>query len=154
MADRRLTFVALGVSDLRRSVRFYREVLGLPLRAADHDAELDDPWYGGEHAAYSWTDGAFIHFALYPKREPQRPVATGAQIGFHVPDFDATHARVVASGTPVVSEPRDEPWGRTARYLDPDGNIVSITESQSRAGRTSSPTPARAEGPRARQPRR
>jgi lactoylglutathione lyase len=128
MADRRLTFVALGVSDLRRSVRFYRDVLGLPLRDADHDAELDDPWYGGEHAAYSWTDGAFLHFALYPKREPKRPVATGAQIGFHVTDFDATHARVVASGASVVSGPRAEPWGRTARYLDPDGNIVSITE--------------------------
>jgi hypothetical protein len=29
----------------------------------------------------------------------------------------------------VVSEPRREPWGKTARYLDPDGNIVSITEA-------------------------
>ena len=34
-----------------------------------------------------------------------------------------------ASGAKVVLEPRREPWGKTARYLDPDGNIVSITES-------------------------
>ena len=129
MTEHRLTFVALSVSDLDRSLRFYRDRIGLPLHEANHDAEKQDPWYGGEHAAYSWTEGAFIHFALYPQREPQRPVATAAQIGFHGADFDSVHQRVLDSGVTVVSEPRSEPWGKTARYLDPDGNIVSISES-------------------------
>jgi hypothetical protein len=77
-------------------VQFYREILGVPLEDANHDSEKRDPWYGGEHAAYSWTDGAFIHFALYPAHEPERPVATAAQIGFHVPDFEAINQRVRA----------------------------------------------------------
>jgi catechol 2,3-dioxygenase-like lactoylglutathione lyase family enzyme len=129
MTERRLTFVALSVSDLQRSVEFYREVLGIPLHDSTHDSEKLDPWYGGEHAAYSWTDGAFIHFALYPQHEPERPVATAAQVGFHVSNLEEVHQRVLASDAQVVVEPREEPWGKTARYLDPDGNIVSITES-------------------------
>jgi lactoylglutathione lyase len=125
--NQRLTFVALSVSNLDRSLRFYRDALGLPLQEESHDSDLGDPWYGGRHAAYSWTGGAFIHFALYPSRPPERPVSTGAQVGFHVSDFAAVHARIVRAGFSVVQEPRNEPWGKTARYLDPDRNIVSIT---------------------------
>jgi catechol 2,3-dioxygenase-like lactoylglutathione lyase family enzyme len=129
MMDHRPIFVALSVSDLARSLHFYRDFLGIPLEDATHDSDKQDPWYGGEHAACSWTDGAFIHFALYPKHEPERPVTTAAQIGFHVEDFGAVHERVLRSDVRVVQEPRIEPWGRTARYLDPDGNIVSITQA-------------------------
>lgn len=127
MSDRRLTFVALSVSNLPKSAEFYRTLLGVPLQDESHDEELNDLWYGGTHAAYSWTDGAFLHFAIYPSREPQRPVATGAQIGFHVGDFEEVHDRVTQAGVSIVQQPRVEPWGKTARYLDPDGNIVSIT---------------------------
>lgn len=129
MTPSRLTFVALSVSNLEKSVDFYRTVLGLPIHDTTHDEELDDPWYGGPHAAYSWTNGAFLHFAIYPSKEPARPETTAVQIGFHVDDFDEVHERVSRSGIKVVQDPRAEPWGRTARYLDPDGNIVSITST-------------------------
>ncbi len=131
MSEERLTFVALNVSDLEASVRFYRDVVGVQLHESSHDLDLDDPWYGGRHAAVSWTDGAFLHVALYPTREPNRPVTTGAQIGFHTTEFEAAYARLTASGAEVLQSVRSEPWGRTARFRDPDGNIVSITEQQS-----------------------
>jgi catechol 2,3-dioxygenase-like lactoylglutathione lyase family enzyme len=128
MSNSRLTFVAISVSDLDRSTWFYRDILVIPLREESHDSELNDPWYGGNHAALSWTDGAFIHFAIYPSREPLRPTTRGAQIGFHVADFDRLYARAKANDIEVAQDAREEPWGRTARFLDPDDNIVSITE--------------------------
>lgn len=128
MSHDRLTFLALNVSDLEGSLHFYRDVVGMPLQATSHDAELNDPWYGGDHAAYSWTDGAFIHFAIYPARGQNRPVTTAAQIGFHVADFGSAYTRLISNGSTMLQEARDEPWGKTARFLDPDGNIVSITE--------------------------
>jgi len=131
MSEHRLTFVALNVSDLDRSLDFYRDILGVPVRETAHDAELDDPWFGGRHAACSWTDGAYLHFAIYPSREPERPTSKSAQIGFNVDDFDAVHRRLANTGVEIVQVPRTEPWGRTARYLDPDDNIVSITERAS-----------------------
>ena len=131
MSRERLTFVALNVSDLDVSLGFYRDIVGVQLHESTHDSELDDPWYGGPHAAISWTDGAFLHVALYPQREPNRPVTTGAQIGFHTTEFEATYDRLAASGAEMLQGVREEPWGRTARFLDPDGNIVSITEQQS-----------------------
>jgi predicted enzyme related to lactoylglutathione lyase len=130
MSNHRLTFLALNVTDLELSTNFYRDILGVPVARSSHDSELDDPWYGGEHAALSWSEGAFLHFALYPSRIPERPVTRSAQVGFHVDDIDTIHKKLKNAGSIVLEAPRDEPWGRTARYLDPDENIVSITQGE------------------------
>lgn len=124
----RMIFVALNVSDLPRSTAFYQEAFGLEFHS-DVNEPRSDPWYGGEHNAISWTDGAFLHFALFPAAEPGRPVSRDAQVGFDTDDVEAGHRRAVGAGAVVVHPPRDEPWGATARYRDPDGNLVSITQA-------------------------
>lgn len=126
MTIHRLTFIALYVSDQDSSTDFYREILGVPFKASLHDAELEDPWYGGDHAALSWTDGAFLLFALYPSREPERPVSTSAQIGFHVDDFDTIHHSLEAAGTMILTSPRDEPWGRTVSQLEVYSALMTV----------------------------
>ena len=123
----RIIFIALNVSDLERSAAFYRDALGIDLHR-DTNEPVTDVWIGGEHAAFSFTDGAFLHFALFPALVPERPVTREAQIGLSVTDIDAAHAKAVAAGAPVVHGPREEPWGMTARYRDPDGNLISITQ--------------------------
>lgn len=124
----RVIFIALNVIDVDRSVRFYEGAFGLDLHR-DENEPLNDVWIGGYHAATSWTAGAFLHFALFPALLPERPVSRDVQIGFSVEDIGAAHVRAVASGALVVHAPRAEPWGATARYRDPDGNLVSITQS-------------------------
>jgi predicted enzyme related to lactoylglutathione lyase len=49
-----------------------------------------------------------------------------------VDDIDAAHAQAVAAGADIASMPRDEPWGRTAGYRDPDGNVVALTHRPER----------------------
>ena len=119
----RVILLVLEVSDLDRSLRFYRDLLGVPLRR-DLDHGGADRWISGDHAALSWHD-SFFHFSLY---QSKGAVTRDAQLGFPVDDLDEAHVRLQAANVPVDVEPRDEPWGRTARYRDPDGNSVSLTQ--------------------------
>jgi lactoylglutathione lyase len=128
MSGPRLSLVLLEVADLERSLHFYRDLLGLPLHLAKHDTG-DDRWISGAHAAVSWNGGSFLHFALYRSKGV---VTRDVQIGFPTEELDEAHRRLVAAGVVVDHPPRDEPWGRTARYRDPDGNSVSLTESKPR----------------------
>ena len=117
MSDPRLVFVALRVRDVDASARFYRDAFGIDL----HEGQPPEP-----HAEVSWTEGAYLHFALFPTGDESS--MSNTQIGFHVDGVDAAHVRAAAAGANVVYPPRDEPWGRTAAYRDPDGNLVTLTE--------------------------
>jgi predicted RNase H-like nuclease/predicted enzyme related to lactoylglutathione lyase len=114
--ETRLVFVGLHVRDFAASAWFYREAFGVDLRSG----QPPEP-----HAEVSWHEGAYLHLALFP---PNPEVTRNVEIGFHVDDLDAAHARAVAAGAEVVREPQDEPWGRTSAYRDPDGNLVTLTQ--------------------------
>jgi len=120
----RLILIVLEVADIERSLGFYRDLLGIPLRP-DLDHGGGDRWISCDHAALSWTEGAFLHFALY---KTKGVITRDIQIGFPCDDVDAMHDKLTRAKVHVDHGPRDEPWGRTARYRDPDGNSVSLTQ--------------------------
>jgi len=120
----RLVTVVLITSDLDRAVELYGAGFGLDLHLGDHHG--DDPWTSGRHAATSWTDGAFMHFALYASKDGE--VTGRAQIAFRVPDIEAAHEQAVAAGAEVVHGPKSQPWGTSTRYRDFDGNIIELTQ--------------------------
>jgi catechol 2,3-dioxygenase-like lactoylglutathione lyase family enzyme len=124
--DRRLMLVILHCGEIDRSVSFYRDLLGVPLTRDRNEPELD-PWMGGIHNEYSWREGSYLHFSLFPARPPLRPVTTGVQIGFLVDDIMPIHHALQDAGVEILHAPRSEPWGPTGRYLDPDGNVVNLT---------------------------
>jgi lactoylglutathione lyase len=121
----RLNVIILHVSDLEQSLRFYRDLIGIPLERGLNAPE-DDPWFGGHHAELSWRDGAYLHFALFPVR-PTHRVTSGVELAFAVDDARAAHERMISGGAVALHEPRVEPWGVCGRYRDPDGNIVGLT---------------------------
>ncbi len=126
----RLIEVEFRVRDVDRSLRFYRDVVGLPFAGTEvHDGE------GARHAHATWGSwakgaGDFLLFNLYPARAGEE---TGASVGFVVADLDAVHARLEREGVEVVRPPEARPWGRTAVYRDPDGNKISLIEEPRKA---------------------
>jgi predicted enzyme related to lactoylglutathione lyase len=121
--SRRLVAVIVSVSDLDRSVQLYREAFGIDLHPGDNGG--DDRWTGGQHAEVSWTEDAYLHFALYPAKD--HPTSS-VQISFRVDDVEAAHEQAVRAGATVLHGPRTEPWGRSARYEDFDENVVELTQ--------------------------
>jgi predicted enzyme related to lactoylglutathione lyase len=120
----RLVTVVLTVSDLDRAVRIYGGGFGLDFHFDDHQG--DEVWTTGRHAATSWTDGAFMHFALYETKDGTS--TTGAQIAFRVTDIETAHQRALGAGVEVVHGPKSQPWGTSARYRDDDGNVIELTQ--------------------------
>jgi predicted enzyme related to lactoylglutathione lyase len=115
--------LVLPVGDLQASCRFYREALGLTLE----EVTGEDPAAPGS-ARPMWV-------AFDEKKRPtlclrQVSPAPSAQleIGLGVEDLKRAHARAEAGGAAILHPPRKERWGRTARYRDPDGNVVALTE--------------------------
>ncbi|HEY0302785.1 MAG TPA: VOC family protein, partial [Rhizomicrobium sp.] len=72
----RIILLVLEVADVARSLVFYRDLLGIPLRH-ERDHGGGDRWISGDHAAHSWHD-SFFHFALYKSKGA---VTRDAQLG-------------------------------------------------------------------------
>jgi lactoylglutathione lyase len=125
----RLGYAILFVSDLERSIRFYRDVIGLPFRFAN------------ESYAEFATEGA--KFSLYARSGLPELIGRAAPAGeapwpqgevvFLVDDVDAEHARLSQAGVRVLAPPTDRPWGeRTLHVVDPDGNVIELTRPKRR----------------------
>jgi lactoylglutathione lyase len=118
----------LSVSDLSRSLVFYRDLLSGVV--SYRFPEQGEPAFvvvtlgeSSELGLGAMSDGGeAIH------GEPLRP-ASGHRIELcvYVDDVDAVVQAARASSFAVVVEPKDQPWGERIAYLrDPDGNLVML----------------------------
>ena len=119
----RVNYAIVFVSDMGRSVAFYRDVLGLPLR-------FESPGWT-EFA----TEGATL--ALHggegtgSPRDAALPEAAGrCRPGLSVPDLEAFHRRMVEQRVPCLQEPKAIFGDRVAQYADPDGLVLAVSEER------------------------
>ena len=119
----------LVVSDLRRSVDFYRDVVGATVVRE----------YGGTSCVLwfleTWLllvtgggptpDKPDVTFA-----PPADPTQVGHEMTIRVPDCRAAHAELVARGAEFLTPPYD--WGGEVRcfFRDPDGHLLEISEAR------------------------
>jgi lactoylglutathione lyase len=117
----RVSYAIVFVADMSRSVAFYRDTVGLPLR-------FESP----EWSEFA-TDGATL--ALH-KSEGQSPApedpehlpAGRCRPGFRTPDLEAFHRRMVERQVRCTQEPKTLFGTRIANYVDPDGLGFSVSE--------------------------
>ena len=115
MSFRKLGAVILLVSDMNKSVQFYRETLNLPLKK-----ESDE-----------WTE--FFNketvLALHPVKHKES-LKSGQHIllGFSASDFDNTINKLKEKGVVFFKNPKEEGFGKHAIIEDPDGHLISIVK--------------------------
>ncbi len=111
---KKLKYAIVFVSDMQRSIAFYRDVLGLPLK------------FESPHWSEFANEGSTI--ALHPA-SAENPAGT-CQLGFSLEGgLDAYHEKLIAQGVKVIMAPRDEQFGiRQAVYADPDGLRFTLAE--------------------------
>ena len=118
---RKVDAVILLVSDMERSIRFYRDVLGLPLKSQAPD----------------WTEFFMkgTKLALHPINERLKAKITsrvGILIGFMVMDMDETVKELKAKNVKFVKEPKKESFGKHAIIEDPDGYMISLVQLETK----------------------
>jgi predicted enzyme related to lactoylglutathione lyase len=103
------------VSDMARSVGFYRDVLGLEARF--------------ESRHFSSLAAGPVVLGLHGEGGEVRAAPTaGVSFGFDVEDIAATVAALRERGAEIVDEPRRENFGWLALLADPDGYLIQLRQ--------------------------
>ncbi len=141
----RLDHVSVTCADLERSIAFYRDVLGLPLLGRGEAAERElSTLTGLEGVRLRWAEldlgrGQVLELVeyLHPRGrvlEPRVHDPGAGHLALAVEDIEAAHARLVAAGARVRSEPvrltEEGDWNgvRVLYASDPDGATVELLE--------------------------
>jgi lactoylglutathione lyase len=115
-----MDYVMIMVSDMSRSVPFYRDQLGIPLKFESPE------WSEFE----TGTTVLALHGGGKPGAMPSEPKAGTATIGFYVKDLEGKFNELKRKGVVFTLLPTDrgEEGIKLAVCLDPDGLPISIAE--------------------------
>jgi catechol 2,3-dioxygenase-like lactoylglutathione lyase family enzyme len=121
----RLDLVTIVVDEYDPAIAFFVGTLGF-------DLVEDSPTTTNDGRPKRWVvvrpPGGGTGVLLARADGPEQRAIVGGQVagrvGFflRVDDFEGTHRRLAAAGVRFVGEPRDEPYGRVAVFLDVVGN--------------------------------
>jgi catechol 2,3-dioxygenase-like lactoylglutathione lyase family enzyme len=127
----RLTVITLGVDDLERSLRFYRDGLGLPTEGI-FGTEF-------EHGAVAFFDlQAGVKLAIWPRMSiahdtglpASPPSPTELTLGHNVSsraEVDAVLEQAIRAGATLIKPAHETFWGGYAGYFqDPDGHLWEV----------------------------
>jgi len=113
-----LSHVIVYVSDMQRSIHFYRNQLGFPVKMEAPD------WI----ELHTGRTTLALHSAA-PRERRARTGPGDAEIGIEVLDLDKFYEEKKAEGIPFKMPPTMQEFGRKMAVMtDPDGLPISVTE--------------------------
>jgi len=149
MTDLTLCQIAISVSDVQRSQRWYRDVFGyqesggtymfIPLLGSADVQGVPDAtsvcwWLMDRQDFFQLELFEFSKPTPEPLPADWRPCDIGyTTIGIHVADFDSALERLARRRVRLLSDPIGEPGSRRVCVRDPDGVLLEIMEDDPRA---------------------
>ena len=118
MSFKRLGAVILLVSDMDKSIKFYRDVLELPIKNTSSE------W------VEFFSSGTVL--ALHTSKSKSRTKNSGVLVGFMVSDLEPVAKKLKDKKVEFFKEPKEESFGKHAIIEDPDGHLISIAEISSK----------------------
>lgn len=128
----RITLITLGVDDLERAVRFYRDGLGLQTPGIigtefEHGAVAFFELESGLRLAL-WPRASLAHDTGLPKSAPSPTDCCLAHNVSSKAEVDAVMAQARAAGATIVKPAQDAFWGGYLGYFqDPDKHLWEVT---------------------------
>ncbi|WLW50915.1 VOC family protein [Streptomyces sp. YU58] len=113
--------LVVTADDYDEALRFYRDVLGLPERAAFSSPGGRVTILEAGRATLELTDPN--HAAFIDEVEVGRRVAGHIRVAFEVDDSTVTTARLAEAGAEVVAEPTRTPWNSLNSRLEAPGSL-------------------------------
>lgn len=115
LAGGRVTHLFMTVRDLERMLSFYTAVLGFAIVFQNE----------GECAFLQLPGRSDFTIALYAGRDADGSETPHWFLMIDVDDIEPAVARLRAAGV-SVSDIEDVPFGRAAKFADPEGNVLEV----------------------------
>lgn len=113
---RKVGAVILLVSNMEKSIKFYSDILELPVKSRAKD----------------WTEffknDTVLALHPAPKKKKMLKTGSGILVGFEVTDLDSTVKKLKEKRVKFFKKPKEEPFGKHAIVQDPDGHLISIAQ--------------------------
>src|SRR6266849_9962023 len=117
---RGIKFVSIPVRDQDAALKFFTEKLGFKVTT-------DQPMTEKQRWIELMIPGADSGLALYTPEGHENRIGQFQSIAFWCDDVFATAKVLKAKGATFAQEPKNELWGSTAIFKDPDGNQFALS---------------------------
>jgi predicted enzyme related to lactoylglutathione lyase len=110
----KITLIALGVSDLSKSVAFYRDLAGFE--------------FHNQFNTFAFFSGDGVTLMLNSElRRPDRPLAGAMEVIVAAESVTTSHRELSGRGCSFLKEPREvTPGSWAATFSDPDGHWLTL----------------------------